>query len=439
VTPLRFAYAVCGHTLSTYKEARRGSNRPGRGTEEVTSMRIESIGRRVDPRGSREKIERGIWKRDGKWIVGFTDADGSWRTKTVSARNLTDARAAREKLRVDIRAGVALTPTKATLADVAEDFFAMYDGLVRAGEKSLRTLDNYKQRYRTHVESPLGRIQVQALRPEHVSRWLADRRAAGLSSWTIKSVYTLLSAILDHALTRGLIAETPLKRISKTERPQARNKSEARRLSDAECASLIAHALPSTRALIATAVFSGLRQSELLGLVWDDVDFDEGQIRVRAQLSRVKQGQPARRVALKTDAGRRNVEALPELLALLREHKAAAFERGHARSDSFVFTTADGRPLHHRNVSRDFATAADRAGLNRDGVPKLSLHDLRHTFVCRLIAASLDVVEVQREAGHKNPAITLRLYAGEFERAKRRDSLRQKIAASGLGAVLEGA
>jgi integrase len=401
-------------------------------------MHGESNGRRADPRGSREKIERGIWKRDGKWIVGFTDANGSWRTKTISARNLTEARAAREKLRVDIRAGVALAPTKATLADVAQDFFAMYDGLVRAGEKSPRTLENYRQRYRTHVERPLGRIQVQALRPEHVSRWLADRRVAGLSSWTIKSVYTLLSAILDHAVTRGLIAETPLKRISKTERPHARNKSDARRLSDDECSELIEHALPSTRALIATAIFTGLRQSELLGLVWDDVDFEGGQIRVRAQLTRAKRGQPARRVSLKTNAGRRNVEALPELLALLRKHRAEAFARGHARPDSFVFTTAEGGPSHHRNVSRDFSTAADRAGLNRDGIAAVSLHDLRHTFVCRLIAAGLDVVEVQRQAGHKNPAITLRLYAGEFEHARRRDLLRQKIAASGLGAVLRG-
>jgi integrase len=401
-------------------------------------MQVETNPRRVDPRGSREKVERGVWKRDGKWIVGFTDADGSWRTKTVSVRNLTEARSMREKLRVDIRAGVAPAPTKATLADVAEDFFAMYDGLVRAGEKSPRTLENYRQRYRTHLERPFGRIQVQALRPEHVSRWLTDKRAAGLSSWTIKSVYTLLSAILDHALTRGLIAETPLKRISKTERPQARNRSDARRLTDEECSNLIEHALPSTRTLIATAISTGLRQSELLGLVWDDVDFECGQIHVRAQLSRGKRCQPPRRVPLKTDAGRRDVEALPELVALLKKHKADAFARGRARADSFVFTTAEGGPLHHRNVARDFSTAAHRAGLNREGVPAVSLHDLRHTFVCRLIAAGLDVVEVQRQAGHKNPAITLRLYAGEFERAKRRDSLRQKIAASGLGAVLGG-
>ena len=133
------------------------------------------------------------------------------------------------------------------------------------------------------------------------------------------------------------------------------------------------------------------------------------------------------------------MEALPELIALLKKHKAEAFARGHSRPEDFVFTTANGLPLMHRNVSRDFATAGDRAGLNpKEGEEgqRVSLHDLRHTAACRLIAAGLDVVQVQAQLGHANPAITLRLYGGEFQVAQRRDALRDKIAGSGLGAVL---
>jgi hypothetical protein len=88
----------------------------------------------------------------------------------VAARNITEARAEREKLRVDIRAGVVPSPTKATLAEVASDYFEMYRGLVRAGERAARTLEGYEQKYRTHIERPLGRIPVQSLRAEHVSR-----------------------------------------------------------------------------------------------------------------------------------------------------------------------------------------------------------------------------------------------------------------------------
>jgi integrase len=138
-------------------------------------------------------------------------------------------------------------------------------------------------------------------------------------------------------------------------------------------------------------------------------------------------------------AARRGVEALPELTALLKKHKADAFARGHARPEDFVFTTVEGLPLMHRNVSGDFKTAGDRAGLNpkegEEGQP-VSLHDLRHTAACRLIAAGLDVVQVQTQLGHANPAITLSLYGGEFQVAQRRDALRDKIAGSGLGAVL---
>jgi len=169
------------------------------------------------------------------------------------------------------------------------------------------------------------------------------------------------------------------------------------------------------------------------------VEFERGVIGVRFQLERKAKNTAARRTRLKTTAARRHVEALPELIALLRTHKAKAFARGHARPEDFVFTTANGLPLMHRNVSRDFTTAGDRAGLNpKEGeeVQGVSLHDLRHTAACRPIAAGLDVVQVQTQLGHANPAITLRLYGGEFQVAQRRDALRDKIAGSGLGAVL---
>jgi len=82
----------------------------------------------------------------------------------------------------------------------------------------------------------------------------------------------------------------------------------------------------------------------------------------------------------------REVELMPELVALLKQHKAHAFARGHARPEDFVVSTAEGRPLYYRNVSRDLGVAADRAGLNdREDVPRLSTHDLRHTTISRWI------------------------------------------------------
>lgn len=387
-----------------------------------------------------EKVTTGLWSQVGTDNYrSCVYEQGRERKEYFRARNRTEAKQKHEARRVSVRRGEEPDKSTATVGDVATDFLSMIDGLVRAGEMSPRTHANYSQRWRTHLEPTFGRLRVQSLRAEHVSRWLAEIRGRGLSSWTVRCAYTLLGAILEHAQTRNLIIETPLRRISKTERPQARNKTDARRLTDEECAGLIEHALPSSRSLIALVVFTGLRQGEALGLTWRDVDFDQDVISVRFQLERKAKGAMARRLPLKTKAGSRDVEALPELIALLKKHKAEAFARGHARPEDYVFCTEQGRPLMHRNLSRDFATAGERAGLNpkrgEDG-QSVSLHDLRHTAICRWIAAGLDVVEVQRQAGHANPAITLRLYGGEFEKAKRRDALRDKIAASGLGAVL---
>jgi integrase len=277
-----------------------------------------------------------------------------------------------------------------------------------------------------HLSPALGKRRVQSIRPEHVSHLLADLRRQGLD---VASIYSILSRLFRRAVTLGLVVESPLKRLGEDERPKRAPKTKARRLEDEECSKLIKHALPSTRVLIALYAYTGLRQSEGLGLVWSDIDLEEGVLHVRKQLARKKRGEPVRRVPLKSERGERDVELLPELVTLLKRHKTKAFERAHARPEDFVFSTDDGGPLFYRNVARDLGTAADRAKLNdREDVPRLSTHDLRHTAVSRWIAAGLDVVEVARQAGD-HPDVILRVYAGEFERAKRRDEIRERLAA----------
>ena len=103
-----------------------------------------------------------------------------------------------------------------------------------------------------------------------------------------------------------------------------------------------------------------------------------------------------------------------------------------------MFGTKDGHPLQQRNASRALRSAGDAAKLNPEGVEPVSWHDLRHTAINRLIAAGLDVVEMQRQAGHARPSITLDLYSHEFEKAKRADEIRARIAATGIGAAVGG-
>ena len=132
------------------------------------------------------------------------------------------------------------------------------------------------------------------------------------------------------------------------------------------------------------------------------------------------------------DAAKRTIDLAPALETILREHRATAFERGHARRDSLVFTTLTGRPINHRNASaRGLEKAADRAKLNRDGLPRLGFHDLRHTAITHLIRSGADVAQVQRFAGHARPSITLDAYTHEFDRRRVNDSGRRLAAIYG--------
>lgn len=168
-----------------------------------------------------------------------------------------------------------------------------------------------------------------------------------------------------------------------------------------------------------------MRQSELLGLVWRDVDFDDGFLQVRKQLSR-----SGERVEPKTQQAVRGVVLTAELARVLRRHKAKS---RHSLDDQLVFATRDGKPLGHRNVLRAFVKAADAAGLNPEGVRSLVFHDCRRTFVSALIASGADVVAVCRQVGHSDPSITLRAYADLFDRYRHADALRDSLDAAFAG------
>jgi integrase len=156
-----------------------------------------------------------------------------------------------------------------------------------------------------------------------------------------------------------------------------------------------------------------MRHSELLGLIWHEVDLRGGVVHVGAQLSRARSGTPCRRVALKTRSARWQIPLTPQLATLLRDHRTTSPFNSNR---DWVFATRNGTPLAHRNVQRSaLSRAVHAAGLKQDGT-RLRFHDLRHTFASHLIVdLNLDVVQVSRILGHASPATTLDIYAHLFD------------------------
>jgi integrase len=171
-------------------------------------------------------------------------------------------------------------------------------------------------------------------------------------------------------------------------------------------------------------------------LVWADVDFAGGLIRVRAQLSRAHHGEPARRVPPKTPASVREVPLVEQLSHQLAAHKQAT---PFAASTDWVFATARGTAYGHRNVAqRVLAHAAYAAHLNNEGWPPLRFHDLRHTFASHLIVdLGVDVAQVSRILGHARITITLDIYTHLFDDARHAREIRRRMAASQFAALLD--
>jgi integrase len=245
-----------------------------------------------------------------------------------------------------------------------------------------------------------------------------------------------MSRIFALAVRRGYVHENPLRRLDSSELPKGRNKTEPRVLTREELTKLVSKTPETYKPVISTLAATGLRLQECLGLVWRDVDFEAGLIRVQYQLSRATSTEPARRVPLKAKGSRREIRLEPGLAAMLKRHREAAFARGRARPENYVFLTSKGTPFYYRNVTeRGLSKAADDAGLNRPGVPALSAHDLRHTYGSHLVRSGLDVVRVSRQLGHARPSITLDVYAHAFEEALHADDVAEKLA-SALGGIV---
>lgn len=256
----------------------------------------------------------------------------------------------------------------------------------------------------------------------------------GCSAKTAASALATLESVMRFARRHGWIACDPVELLERDERPRPRRRRQ-RVLGRGEIKRLLAAVSGQNRLMIATVLYTGLRISELLGLIWDDVDFPAGAIHVRAQLSRAHWGAPARRVPPKTPASVRDVPLIPQLARLLAAHKSASrFTRG----SDWVFATARGTPHGHRNVARrGLGRAATIAGLNDDGWPPLRYHDLRHAFASHLIIdLGLDVAHVSRILGHARITITLDIYTHLFEEARHAHDIRTRMASSAFAELL---
>src|SRR3990167_5227695 len=240
-------------------------------------------------------------KPDGsrRYIVWYSDSNGQAHTETLPlGATLEDARLRQGELKRRRSQGETLLRTKKTVSELLDEWLDS-----RRSSLKPATVEAYEWGI-THLKRNLGRRKVSELSPSDVARMIADLKAQGMKTWSVKKILTPLSSSLQIAVREGWISSSPMVKLLSHERPKADQK-EMRCLSREEVSLLLKNETCSNarwKTLFATLIFTGLRISEALSLDWSDVDTVNSLIHVR-------QG--------KTDAATRSVLMIPALRRLL--------------------------------------------------------------------------------------------------------------------------
>jgi len=375
-------------------------------------------------RGRRANGEGSVYQRSdrGTWVAQVpvgVNPDGSYRFKRYSCETQVAAKAKLRTAQDALDRGADLGAKTQTLGAFLDAWLA--DVVRRDAEP--KTYEGYA--YTAGLIKPsLGKVPLDKLTPQHVQKLLNEllerggEAGTGLSPRTVQYARATLRRALGQALKWGLVTRN----VATLVEPPKSRRAEVQPFTEQEVRVLLA-AVRGDRleALYAVALTLGLRQGELLGLRWEDVDLDRGVLRVRQQLQHMKRERPVLK-GLKTRASRRDLD-LPARLALhLRAHRARQQRERERKGDAWrehelVFPSAVGTPLTPRNLVRRFQEMLGRAGL-----PARRFHDLRHTAASLMFERGLEATTVQRVLGHTSIAVTNDTYLHLMPRAKRRSA-----------------
>jgi len=328
-----------------------------------------------------------------RYIVGYTDTNGKWHTKTLPCEaNLDDARTLQGQLRSRRANGETLDRPRITVGELLDEWLAY-----RAASLTPHTYETYEWAVNTHLKPRIGRRRVTDLSATDVAAVISSMKAAGSKTGTVRKVLTPLSSAYKVAVRDGLVTSSPVSKLLPHERPR-NDQREMRCVPRAEIALLLEHA-QVWRPLFTTLLFTGLRISEALRLTWDDVT---DRVSVRQS---------------KTPAGVRDVMLIPLVRSTLAEHRLS-----QPPGTRLVFTTSSGSPILRHSALGGLKRAARRAG-----VPAYTLHELRHTFASILIGQGELPTLVAKQMGHADASVTMSVYAHLWEEQESVEQARDRL------------
>jgi integrase len=352
---------------------------------------------------NRGKNEGSIFKRsNGRWVAMLSLEGG--KRKTFYGATRQEAQRKLTAAQRDVEAGLPIISDRQTMSQYLETWLQAIEPTIEFG-----TWKRHREYVQLHIVPILGHLRLRDVTPQQVQQLYADRLAAGLSSSTVNHLHGTLHKAFSDAERLGLVTRNVCKLLNVPRLAE----TDIHPLTREEVSTLL-DIVSGVRleALYLVALATGMRQSELLGLRWSDIDLDAepvGLIRVRNQLKRLNGNWVLKEP--KTRSSRRQIALPHSVVEALRRHRVRQVEErlrlGPSWQDwDLVFCNQMGGPLFARNLYRSFKEL-----LKRGDLPDIRFHDLRHTTATLLLSARVNPKVVSEMLGHSTVAITLDIYA----------------------------
>jgi integrase len=343
--------------------------------------------------------EGSIFKRkNGLWVAQIT-IQGKHVSK--SSKSKSECREWLKKTRSQVDNGLTLSGAQTSLAIFLREWLTLSASSVRP-----KTIDQYGQIVRQHIVPDLGMIKMKDLHARQIQALYSKKMESGTSARTVLLIHAVLRRALNYALRSGMIGTNPVLAVI---RPKSKRK-EMKTLSDSQVRTLLSFAEGDRfEVLFWLAVTTGLRQGELLGLKWSDVDWTGRRIGIQRQVQRLRGGlvfsEP------KTAAGRRVIALGVLTIEKLRRHQNLQTEERQAakhywKENDMIFPSSTGTPMDPSNLYHNFKRMLKEAGL-----PDIRFHDLRHTAATLMLQQGTHPKIVQERLGHSDISMTLNTYS----------------------------
>jgi integrase len=349
-------------------------------------------------------------KGKGSWqiqVYAGAGPDGKYRRhfETIHGRK-SDAQKRLNELLVSVEKGVYNPTGRLTVAEHLHNWLRGYV----TTNCSLRTLDSYQGIVDGHLIPAIGQIQLKQLNPQTIQNYYS-RECKNVSARSVHHYHRVLSQSLKYAVRQGYLSHNPAELVD----PPTPRKKKMTTMTASEVGVLLETAKDSYfYPVIYTALSSGLRQAELLGLRWRDIDHD---LMLSISVSQVLYKRKG--VCLfkepKTSHSRRQVRMTPKLAIFLREYHLSRMLlfRGFGKElalDDLVFASVEGKPVDPGSLSHTFHKIVKKAGLEN-----IRFHDCRHTFASLMLSRGANPKVIQEALGHSSVALTLDVYSHIIE------------------------